>query len=70
MGLFKMSDPNINLSFGGFFGNLTIAFIVLKIIGKITWSWFWVLSPIIAFGIISIFFIIIILIISAIRSGY
>jgi hypothetical protein len=25
---------------------LTIAFIVLKLIGEITWSWAWVLSPI------------------------
>jgi len=25
---------------------LTIAFIVLKLLGEITWSWAWVLSPI------------------------
>ena len=24
---------------------LTIVFIVLKLIGKISWSWWWVLSP-------------------------
>lgn len=30
----------------GFFGLLTLVFIVLKLIGKITWSWIWVLSPI------------------------
>ena len=29
----------------GFFGLLTIVFIVLKLLGKIDWSWFWVLSP-------------------------
>ena len=29
----------------GFFGLLTIAFIVLKLCNVITWSWFWVLSP-------------------------
>lgn len=29
----------------GFFGLLTIVFIVLKLLGKITWSWWWVLSP-------------------------
>ena len=29
----------------GFTGLLTIAFIVLKLLGKITWSWWWVLSP-------------------------
>lgn len=29
----------------GFTGVLLIAFIVLKLLGKITWSWWWVLSP-------------------------
>lgn len=26
-------------------GLLQVAFIVLKLLGKIEWSWFWVLSP-------------------------
>lgn len=30
----------------GFTGLLTIVFIVLKLLGLITWSWVWVLSPI------------------------
>ena len=30
----------------GFTGLLTIVFIVLKLIGKIDWSWWWVLSPV------------------------
>jgi hypothetical protein len=30
----------------GFVGLLTVAFIVLKLMGYITWSWLWVLSPI------------------------
>lgn len=29
----------------GFVGLLTIAFIVLKLVGVITWSWVWVLGP-------------------------
>lgn len=29
----------------GFCGLLTIAFIVLKLCNVITWSWWWVLSP-------------------------
>ena len=29
----------------GFCGLLTIVFIVLKLLGKIDWSWIWVLSP-------------------------
>lgn len=30
----------------GFVGLLTIVFIVLKLMDVITWSWWWVLSPI------------------------
>lgn len=30
----------------GFLGVLTILFIALKLLGKISWSWVWVLSPI------------------------
>jgi hypothetical protein len=30
----------------GFVGALTILFIALKLLGYITWSWYWVLSPI------------------------
>lgn len=30
----------------GFVGLLTIEFITLKLLGKITWRWVWVLSPI------------------------
>jgi hypothetical protein len=29
----------------GFAGALTILFIALKLLGVITWSWLWVLSP-------------------------
>lgn len=29
----------------GFLGLLTIVFITLKLIGYITWSWWWVLAP-------------------------
>lgn len=45
----------------GFTGLLTILFIALKLLGKINWSWWWVLSPlwivlIIYFIVIVIFF--------------
>lgn len=30
----------------GFVGLLTVAFVVLKLVGVIDWSWLWVLSPI------------------------
>lgn len=42
-----MSKTSSSSSGGiGFAGLLTIAFIVLKLTGVITWSWWWVLSPI------------------------
>lgn len=43
-----MSSNTSSSSSGGvgFVGLLTIVFIVLKLIHKITWSWLWVLSPI------------------------
>ena len=41
-----MSSGNNNSSGGiGFVGLLTILFIALKLTGHITWSWWWVLSP-------------------------
>ena len=40
-----MSDTKISVG-GGFFSTLTIVFITLKLLDKIDWNWFWVLSPI------------------------
>ena len=52
-------NNNDNISGGiGFPGLLTIMFIALKLLKIITWSWWWVLSPIwipIILGIIIIF---------------
>ncbi len=45
----------------GFFSLLTIVFIALKLMGAITWSWWWVFAPIwgaaLAFVIFTIVFI-------------
>ena len=42
-----MSEQNSSGGGGiGFVGLLTIVFIVLKLCEVITWSWWWVLSPI------------------------
>jgi hypothetical protein len=42
-----MSNVSTSNSCGiGFTGLLTIVFVTLKLIGKIDWSWWWVLSPI------------------------
>jgi hypothetical protein len=49
------STTNTHSSGGiGFAGLLTVVFITLKLLGIITWSWWWVLSPIwISFGLVA-----------------
>lgn len=51
-----------NTNYGGisFVGLLQITFIVLKLIDKIDWSWWWVLSPM---WISSIIFILVLIIV-------
>ena len=39
------NNNNVSIHGIGFCGLLTVALIVLKLIGKISWSWIWVLSP-------------------------
>lgn len=65
-----MSDKNNNSvkSGIGFSGLLTIAFVVLKLCGVITWSWLWVLSPLWISAAIVLLVVIIILIIVAVNS--
>ena len=52
----------------GFCGLLTTVFIVLKLVGVISWSWFWVLSPTI-FGIVIGVILVIIIWFSSFRGG-
>jgi len=62
-----MSDVRVHTSGGiGFVGLLTIVFITLKLLGKIDWSWFWVLAPIWISVIIGIIFLIIAIIVAII----
>lgn len=52
----------------GFTGLLTIVFITLKLTGFITWSWWWVLSPVlITVGLV--FVVIAMLLFAAIITG-
>lgn len=58
-----MSNTNFNYGGIGFFGLLTILFIALKLLGKIDWSWWWVLFPLwIGFAIFGVGIIILIVI--------
>jgi hypothetical protein len=61
----KMKDGGNNYGID-FCGLLTIVFIVLKLIGYISWSWIWVLSPLWISWLIAILLIIIFLIIKRI----
>ena len=57
-----MNNNNNNNHTGGgigFTGLLAIAFIVLKLLGVITWSWVWVLSPIWISLVFVLFFVLI-----------
>jgi len=38
-------ETKVSSSGVGFVGLLTVAFIVLKLTGYISWSWLWVLAP-------------------------
>lgn len=49
-----MSKSSSNSGGIGFTGLLTIAFIVLKLTNYISWSWWWVLSPILISAVIVI----------------
>ena len=40
-----MNSNNTSTGGIGFCGLLTIVFITLKLLGKISWPWIWVLSP-------------------------
>ena len=53
----------------GFTGLLTVAFIVLKLTGYISWSWVWVLAPLwipLLVGLVIFSVVLIILVIAAV----
>lgn len=50
----------------GFTGVLTVVFVVLKLLGKITWKWIWVIPPI----WISLLLVIVLAVISAMIDNF
>lgn len=63
----KKNETTVNTTGGvGFAGLLTLVFIVLKLLGKISWSWLWVLSPIWIGAILGLLFVIIAVIVVAV----
>lgn len=53
----------------GFCGLLTIAFIVLKLTGVISWSWLWVLAPIWIPAAIVLAVLLVVLIVVLVKEG-
>lgn len=47
----------------GFLGTLTIVFVIFKLLGKLDWSWFWVLSPMIFGAMLTLLILLVILIV-------
>lgn len=63
-----MKNNNASKNGIGFGGLLTIAFIVLKLCGVITWSWVWVLSPLWISAILVIILVIIFVVLAIKKS--
>lgn len=57
-----MANENVTtVRFGGLGTLLTVAFVVLRLVGVISWKWVWVLSPLwISWGLAILLFIFII----------
>ena len=53
----------------GFTGLLTIVFIILKLCGIITWSWWWVLSPLWISAILWVIFVVVVLLVGGWKNG-
>jgi hypothetical protein len=53
----------------GFTGLLTIVFIVLKLLHDITWSWWWVLSPLWISAAVAVAVLLVVLLIAGIAAA-
>ena len=57
-----MSNSNVSVNMSGLLATLlTVLFVALKLTGIITWSWFWVFSPILIEFVFVIFLLIFVL---------
>lgn len=70
----KLNEENTKIVKSGgisFAGALTVAFVVLKLLGIINWSWWWIVSPLwisAGIGLIVIIILLIILVILEIKE--
>ncbi len=56
----SLSESNSSNTGIGCLMVIQIIFIILKLVGAIQWSWWWVMSPLILKGTVILFFIIIV----------
>lgn len=63
-----MENKNVTVNFSGIGTLLTIAFIVLKLCGVITWSWLWVLAPLWISVALAVLILIIVIIVAIIEN--
>ena len=63
-----MNDKQVSGGIG-FTGLLTIVFIILKLCGIITWSWWWVLSPLWISAILWVIVVVIVLLVREWKNG-
>lgn len=65
----KENNKTVLIKGSGFSYLLTIAFIVLKLCNVISWSWFWVCSPLIfSLGIFLCFLVVVVIIAIIVRK--
>jgi hypothetical protein len=62
-----MKNQNTTKGGIGFTGLLTILFIALKLLGVITWSWWWVLSPLWISAIVGVILLAIVILVEVIK---
>ena len=65
-----MSNSSSSSSSGGigFAGLLAVAFIVLKLLHQIDWSWWWVLSPLWISAALGVFILLVIGVVAMVKS--
>lgn len=54
----------------GFTGLLALVFVIFKLLGRITWSWWWVLSPLWISGLIAVAMIIFVVFMAAALAAF
>ena len=60
----RQTMNKVNIQFPGFLTILTLIFVVAKIFGKITWSWWIVFSPFLIGVSLALFIILIVIIVA------